>query len=100
MLVSIPLFLDALPGKPAAADLHGIFVRHYGDNGEVAVVPFADSKAAGRIEALALNDTNRLEINVFANPAGDRAVLVARLDNLGKGASGAAVQNLRLMLGV
>jgi N-acetyl-gamma-glutamyl-phosphate reductase len=53
----------------------------------------------GRIEAEALNDTNRLELRVFANEARRQAVLVAKLDNLGKGASGAAVQNIAVMLG-
>jgi N-acetyl-gamma-glutamyl-phosphate reductase len=54
---------------------------------------------SGRIEPEALNETNKLELYVFANPNYPQAVLVARLDNLGKGASGAAVQNMRLMLG-
>jgi N-acetyl-gamma-glutamyl-phosphate reductase len=54
----------------------------------------------GRIEPEALNETNRLELYVFANDSLGQAVLVARLDNLGKGASGAAVQNMRLMLGL
>jgi N-acetyl-gamma-glutamyl-phosphate reductase len=53
-----------------------------------------------RIDAEALNGTNRLELRVYANEAHRQAVLVARLDNLGKGASGAAVQNAALMLGV
>ena len=52
----------------------------------------------GELEPEALNDSNRLELYVWANEARRQAVLVARLDNLGKGASGAAVQNLRLML--
>ncbi|MFM7342186.1 MAG: N-acetyl-gamma-glutamyl-phosphate reductase, partial [Betaproteobacteria bacterium] len=55
---------------------------------------------SGRIDALARNDSNRMELFVFANEQHRQAVLIARLDNLGKGASGAAVQNLRLMLGV
>jgi N-acetyl-gamma-glutamyl-phosphate reductase len=54
----------------------------------------------GKLEPQALNDTNRLELTVYANEARHQAVLVARLDNLGKGASGAAVQNLELMLGL
>ena len=56
--------------------------------------------ADGKLEPQALNDTNRLELCVFANEKHRQAVLVARLDNLGKGASGAAVQNMRLMLGL
>ena len=58
------------------------------------------SVTGGKIEPEALNDTDRLELRVYANEARRQAVLVARLDNLGKGASGAAVQNIRLMLGV
>ena len=65
------------------------------------VVPTEDEgKRVERIEAEALNDGDELELRVFANPASRQAVLVARLDNLGKGASGAAVQNLKLMLGL
>jgi N-acetyl-gamma-glutamyl-phosphate reductase len=56
--------------------------------------------ADGKLDATALNDTNKLELRVFANEAHRHAVLIARLDNLGKGASGAAVQNLQLMLGL
>jgi N-acetyl-gamma-glutamyl-phosphate reductase len=63
----------------------------------VRVHPATDN---GKLDATALNDTNQLEIRVFANEAHRHAVLIARLDNLGKGASGAAVQNLQLMLGV
>ena len=55
---------------------------------------------SGRLEPEALNETNMLELYVFASDQHRQAVLVARLDNLGKGASGAAVQNLRLMLGL
>ena len=56
--------------------------------------------ADGKLEPEALNDTNLLELAVYANEKHRQAVLIARLDNLGKGASGAAVQNLRLMLGL
>jgi N-acetyl-gamma-glutamyl-phosphate reductase len=55
---------------------------------------------SGKLEPEALNETNRLELYVFASDKYRQAVLVARLDNLGKGASGAAVQNMRLMLGL
>jgi N-acetyl-gamma-glutamyl-phosphate reductase len=100
MLVSVPLHLDTLPGKPGAADLHAALAKRYAGSKYVSVVPL-DSAAtkSGRIEPEALNETNRLELYVFANPKYPQAVLVARLDNLGKGASGAAVQNMRLMLG-
>jgi len=99
MLVSIPLHLDTLPGSPQAADLEAALARHYAGSERVRVVPAAERTAAGgRLEAEALNDTDRLELFVFGNEARRQAVLVARLDNLGKGASGAAVQNIQLML--
>jgi N-acetyl-gamma-glutamyl-phosphate reductase len=101
MLVSVPLHLDTLPGKPDAADLHAALAKRYHGCRYVSVMP-TDNAAAkgGRIEPEALNETNRLELYVFASPKYPQAVLVARLDNLGKGASGAAVQNMRLMLGL
>ena len=101
MLVSIPLHLDTLPGKPKAADLHAILDRYFAGAGLISVVPTDDAAdAGGRLEPEALNDTDRMELRVFGNEAQRQAVLVARLDNLGKGASGAAVQNLKLMLGL
>jgi N-acetyl-gamma-glutamyl-phosphate reductase len=100
MLVSVPLHIDTLPGKPRATDLHDTLAKRYAGSSYVSVMPL-DSEAAksGRIEPEALNETNRLELYVFASEQHRQAVLVARLDNLGKGASGAAVQNMRLMLG-
>jgi len=101
MLVSVPLHLDELPGKPAAADLEAALMAHYAAGGLVSVVASTDgSVAGGRLAAEPLNGTDNLEIRVFANETYRHAVLVARLDNLGKGASGAAVQNIRLMLGL
>ena len=96
MLVSIPLHLDHLPGNPRAADLEAALAAQYAGSAFVTVVPAA--AAGGRLEPQALNETNRLELRVFAHAARPQAVLVARLDNLGKGASGAAVQNMDLML--
>ncbi|QEN88622.1 N-acetyl-gamma-glutamyl-phosphate reductase [Labrys sp. KNU-23] len=97
MLVSVPLHLDTLPGKPKADDLHAILADYYAGSKLVSVESL---DGAAKIEAEALNDTDRLELRVFPNEAHRQAVLVARLDNLGKGASGAAVQNIQLMLGV
>jgi N-acetyl-gamma-glutamyl-phosphate reductase len=100
MLVSVPLHLDTLPGKPGAADLHATLAKRYAGSTYVTVMPLDNAATrSGRIEPEALNETNMLELYVFANPKFPQAVLVARLDNLGKGASGAAVQNMRLMLG-
>ncbi|MFN8701420.1 MAG: N-acetyl-gamma-glutamyl-phosphate reductase [Rhodospirillales bacterium] len=97
MLVSVPLHLDALPGKPKAADLQAALEQRYAGSKLVSVQP---AEASGKIEPQALNDSDRLELRVFANETHRQAVLVARLDNLGKGASGAAVQNIKLMLGL
>jgi N-acetyl-gamma-glutamyl-phosphate reductase len=100
MLVSVPLHLDTLPGKPGAADLHAVLAKRYAGSAHVSVMPLDNTAAkGGRIEPEALNETNMLELYVFASDKHRQAVLVARLDNLGKGASGAAVQNMRLMLG-
>ena len=100
MLVSVPLHLDTLPGKPAPADLHAALAKRYAGSKYVSVMPLDNAATkGGRIEPEALNETNMLELYVFASAKYPQAVLVARLDNLGKGASGAAVQNMRLMLG-
>jgi N-acetyl-gamma-glutamyl-phosphate reductase len=97
MLVSIPLALDALPGEPTAADFEAAYRRHYEGAAHVRLMP---APANGRLDPLALNGTDDMELFVFANDAYRHALLVARQDNLGKGASGAAVQNLDLMIGV
>ena len=101
MLVSVPLHLDTLPGKPKARDLETALAAHYQGSKWVKVIAADDpSVKAGRLDPLAVNDTNLLELRVFSNEKFGHAVLVARLDNLGKGASGAAVQNVGIMLGV
>jgi N-acetyl-gamma-glutamyl-phosphate reductase len=97
MLVSVPLHLDTLGGKPAAKDLEAILSKYYAGAEYVKVVP---AEANGKLEAESLNGTNNLELRVFGNDKRGHAVLVAKLDNLGKGASGAAVQNIRTMLGL
>lgn len=97
MLVELPLHLDTLPGKPSAADLQAALEKHYMGSEWISVQAPTDS---GKLDALALNGTNKMELRVYANEEFGHAVLVARLDNLGKGASGAAVQNLKLMLGL
>jgi len=97
MLVSIPLHLDTLPGKPTGADLRSALEARYAGCDLVRVMP---APADGKLEPEALNGTDRLELYVAGNETLRQAVLVARLDNLGKGASGAAVQNIALMLGL
>ena len=101
MLVQLPLHLDLLPGQPSAQDLFDALKKHYAGSEWVSVEP---ATADLKLDPLALVDSNKMELRVFANTGSDpgfsHAVLVARLDNLGKGASGAAVQNLKLMLGL
>jgi N-acetyl-gamma-glutamyl-phosphate reductase len=97
MIVNLPLHLDLLPGKPQLQQLHDVLANHYAGSQWVSVEP---ASADGKLDALALKDTNKLEIRVFGNQAAGHAVVNARLDNLGKGASGAAVQNLELMFGL
>jgi N-acetyl-gamma-glutamyl-phosphate reductase len=97
MLVQLPLHLDALPGQVGLKDLHDALAAHYAGSQWVTVEP---ATADGKLDAVALANTNKLELRVYGNEAYRHAVLVARLDNLGKGASGAAVQNLQLMLGL
>jgi len=111
MLVEVPLQLWAMPGKPSPADLHVALEAYYAGETFVDVASGAEcaelqkvrAGAAGYVQALdpeALNGTNRMRLFVFGNADGSQARLVALLDNLGKGASGAAVQNLNLMLGL
>jgi N-acetyl-gamma-glutamyl-phosphate reductase len=97
MLVSIPLHLDQLAGEPGPADLQAVLAAHYRDCGHVRVAAVPGN---GRLEAVPRFGPDVMELFVFANEPRGQAVLVARLDNLGKGASGAAVQNLLLMLGL
>ena len=101
MLVELPLFLDDLPGKPKVSDVHEALRTHYAksqnEGGWVSVVQAEEN---GKLSAAGNNDSNKLEIRVFGNETHRHAVVVSRLDNLGKGASGAAVQNLKLMLGL
>lgn len=95
MIDSIPLHLDLLPGVPSPAEIEAVLSRRYAGSDYVRVVG-----AEAKLEPQALNNTNLVELRVHGNAARGHAVLTARYDNLGKGASGAAVQNIGLMLGV
>lgn len=97
MIDQIGLQFDLLKGVTRSSQLEEALLDHYAGSEWVHVIP---PNAAGRLEPTALNGTNRMELSVYGNDALGQAVLVARLDNLGKGASGAAVQNLKLMLGL
>jgi N-acetyl-gamma-glutamyl-phosphate reductase len=98
MIDCIPLHLDTLPGRPSGKDVEAALLARY--RGTSEYVRVVSAEAGGKLEPQALNGTNLLELRVHANEAHRQAVLTARYDNLGKGASGAAVQNLGLMLGV
>ncbi|MGL5446821.1 MAG: N-acetyl-gamma-glutamyl-phosphate reductase [Rhabdaerophilum sp.] len=101
MLVSVPLHFSALKSVSHVATLRDCLAAHYAGGGEVRVAHAAEIAALkGKLEPQALNNTNTMELFVFGDDTKGQAVLVARLDNLGKGASGAAVQNLKLMLGL
>ena len=97
MIVQLPLHLDTLPDRPRLQDLHAAYENHYRGKGWVKL---EDAPADGKLDAVALKNTNLLEVRVHGNDDLFHTVCTARLDNLGKGASGAAVQNLMLMLGL
>ena len=97
MIVCIPLFVDTLPGRPTGAAFRDALIAHYADAPDIHVV---EPVPSGRVSPLTFNKTNEMELSVYENEIRGETVLVARLDNLGKGASGAAVQNVELMLGL
>jgi N-acetyl-gamma-glutamyl-phosphate reductase len=101
-LVQIPLHLWSLPRRPTARDMHAVLSAHYEGQRFVRVMPFAPNEppAAPVLAPEALAGTNIMELFVFENRAEGHALLVACMDNLGKGASGAAAQNLDIMLGL
>ncbi len=100
MLLTIPLALRQLPARLQPAELHRILAETYAGEKFVRVLPFADDSILDgeSFDIQACNGTNRCDIAVFANE--DRVALMARLDNLGKGASGAAIQCMNLHLGL
>jgi N-acetyl-gamma-glutamyl-phosphate reductase len=100
MLVSVPLHVRALAGHVSPADVHALFTKRYEGEPFVRVMPLGGEAQLenGYLTPVATNGTNMIELFVFGNA--ERILLVARLDNLGKGAAGTAVQNLNLMLGL
>lgn len=99
MIVQLPLHLADLNGAPSLGDVHAALARHYDGQRIVEVVPLAESAQLARVDPTELNDTDGMKLFVFGTEGKGQANLVAVLDNLGKGASGAAVQNMDLMLG-
>jgi N-acetyl-gamma-glutamyl-phosphate reductase len=98
MIVQVPLFLDELKEGATIEAIHKALVDHYAGQAIVSVVPLEESKALPRIDAEELVGKDTMKLFVFGNPATGHVNLVSVLDNLGKGASGAAVQNMDLML--
>jgi N-acetyl-gamma-glutamyl-phosphate reductase len=99
MLGAVPLALWALPGTPKGADLHAVLAARYAGERFVEVMPLAAADRLAELDPQTLNGTNAMRLYVFASDERQHAVLAALYDNLGKGAAGAAVQNLNLMLG-
>jgi N-acetyl-gamma-glutamyl-phosphate reductase len=102
MLTVVPLQLAALNHVPSGAELHAAIADHYAglEGSAVEVAPYETVERTPELNPERYNDTNRMRLHVFANDKKAQAVLVAVYDNLGKGASGAAVQNMALMLGL
>ena len=100
MIVEVPLHLEHLSGLQGLGDIQSAYEAAYAGEDFVEVVPLQEAAALKALEPEALNGTNRMRLYVFGNEAAEQARLVAQLDNLGKGASGAAVQNLNLALGL
>lgn len=99
MIVQVPLQLWAMPGQVTARGIHAALADHYAASHYVSVEDFDATQALGQIEPEGLNGTNQLKLFVFANEKTGQVVLTGLLDNLGKGASGQAVQLLNIMLG-
>lgn len=102
MVTAVPLQLGILDSVPSGASLHAAIADHYAGiaGGFVEVAPLTEIERTPELDPERYNGTNRIRLHVFASDARAQALLVAVYDNLGKGASGAAVQNLNLMLGV
>jgi N-acetyl-gamma-glutamyl-phosphate reductase len=100
MIVETPLQLNALPGAPRLSQIREALAQAYDGARFVSVAAAAETAAAKTLDPEALNATNRMQLFAFGDETAGQARLVARLDNLGKGASGAAVQTLNIMLGL
>ena len=101
MVTIVPLQLWIVPRAPTGAQLHAAIADYFAHikGGFVEVAPLVEAERTTDVNPELYNGTNRMRLHVFANDAKGQAALVAVYDNLGKGASGAAVQNIRLMLG-
>jgi len=100
MLVEMPLHFSTLNGAPSLGDIHAALHKHYKGEKFVEVASLEEAKSLTTPDPEGLNGTNRLKLFVFGSDSSGQARLVALLDNLGKGASGAAVQNMNIALGL
>ncbi|MES2626458.1 MAG: N-acetyl-gamma-glutamyl-phosphate reductase [Pseudomonadota bacterium] len=102
MLTSVPLQLATLKKIPSGKELHDALADYYASikDSFVTVAPFAAHERSPTLDPESLNGTNQMRLHIFADNNKAQAVLIAIYDNLGKGASGAAIQNLNLMLGM
>jgi len=99
MIVQVPLQLAAMPNAPKPADVHDILAAHYADCRFVTVADLVMGEGSLILDAEEMNGTNELRLHVYGSKDGEHALVVGMLDNLGKGASGQAVQCLNLMMG-
>lgn len=100
MIVEVPLQLHAMPGAPNVADVHAALADAYEGSQIISVASLADSAAMTQVRLEHVGATDRLALFVFGNEATGQVRLVAALDNLGKGAAGAAAQNLNILAGL
>ncbi len=100
MIVEVPLQLRAMPGRPQIADLHAALAAAYAGSPIVTVAPLQDSARLSGLPIEVVGATDRLDLFLFGNDDSGQARLIAALDNLGKGAAGAAVQNLNILAGL
>jgi N-acetyl-gamma-glutamyl-phosphate reductase len=98
IVLTVPLALRLLAPGVDGATLHACLARHYAEATHVRVLPLHESSALKHLDPQALNGTNDMQLSVFHDAEHGHVLLSAVFDNLGKGASGAAVQNLNLML--
>jgi N-acetyl-gamma-glutamyl-phosphate reductase len=98
MITQIPLELDLMTGNPTAENIHDILAERYSDSLIVNVSSLADTAEVTTLDAELMAGRDGLQIHIFSHADKRQVLLAAVYDNLGKGASGAAVQNLNLML--
>ncbi|MGR9091015.1 MAG: N-acetyl-gamma-glutamyl-phosphate reductase [Gammaproteobacteria bacterium] len=100
MLVHVPLPLWAMPGQPSPAQVREVYAAYYAGEPGIRIAALEETARLAQLDPEACNDTNELRLHVLHDASGERAVVVAQLDNLGKGASGQVVQTINILLGV